>query len=167
MNDGAIMGRALAAARGSLANGEFPVGAALCIDDEVVEVSHNAIGSTRSLIAHAEALLLMNNGPALMSAWESGKRQTTIYTTLEPCLMCLSACAHSRVLRVVYACRDPLAGADHAPPPGTFYQKAWPRLEHDGALEKDSAELLLRYTERRPGWEPFREGLLGILETLP
>lgn len=165
MDDDHYMARALIAAKKSLTIGEFPVGAVLCIDNEEIAVAHNAIVSTRTLVAHAEALLLIRNGPALMAAWQNQKLPITIYTTLEPCLMCLSSSAHSRVTRIVYACRDPMAGGGQADPPSDWYKSAWPKLEHLGTLEKESATLLLQYTQKRPGWDAFQDALKGVLLT--
>jgi tRNA(adenine34) deaminase len=36
---------------------------------------------------------------------------TTLYVTLEPCVMCAGALVHARVARVVYAAADPKTGA--------------------------------------------------------
>ena len=36
---------------------------------------------------------------------------TTLYVTVEPCLMCVGALIHARVRRVVFGCREPKTGA--------------------------------------------------------
>lgn len=163
--DELALARAIEMARRSLAKGEFPVGAALAIGDQILGVAHNAIASSRSLIAHAEVQLLSRNAGPLMSAWERGERTATLYATLEPCLMCLSASAHSRIARVVFACRDPLAGGARTPPPGDWYRTNWPRLEHQPKFEAESAALLMRYVEGRAGWDSLRASLEAVLAT--
>jgi tRNA(Arg) A34 adenosine deaminase TadA len=77
--------------------------------------------------------------------------------------MCLSASAHSRIARVVFACRDPSAGGARTPPPGDWYRTNWPRLEHQPKFEAESAALLLRYIEGRAGWDSFRASLEAVL----
>jgi len=163
--DELALARAVEAARRSLAKGEFPVGAALAIGDQILDVAHNAIASNRSLIAHAEVQLLSRHAGALRSAWERGQRTATLYATLEPCLMCLSASVHSRIARVVFACRDPFAGGARTRPPGDWYRTNWPRLEHHPKFEAESAALLLRYVEGRAGWDAFRATLEAVLKT--
>src|SRR5262249_8760214 len=58
--------------------------------------------------AHAEMLALRDAGQRLRNYRLPG---TTLYVTLEPCVMCAGAIVHARVARVVYAADDPKTGA--------------------------------------------------------
>ncbi|QKG44439.1 tRNA adenosine(34) deaminase TadA [Providencia rettgeri] len=88
--------------------GEIPVGAVLVKDNHLV-----ASGWNRSIIdhnptAHAEIMALQQAGQEL-----SNYRllDTTLYVTLEPCIMCAGAMIHSRISRVVYGAKDFKTGA--------------------------------------------------------
>jgi tRNA(adenine34) deaminase len=103
-----FMSLALDAARGAQAAGEVPVGAVLVQGDSVL-----ATGATRPIAgcdptAHAEIEALRAGGQALGSYRLNG---TTLYVTLEPCVMCAAAIVHSRVSRLVFGAWDPKAGA--------------------------------------------------------
>jgi tRNA(adenine34) deaminase len=90
------------------ANGEVPVGAVLVRGDEVVAVGANHPIATHDPTAHAEIEALRAGGKALNSYRMT---DTTLYVTLEPCVMCASAIVHARVKRVVFGAWDPRAGA--------------------------------------------------------
>jgi tRNA(adenine34) deaminase len=103
-----FMRLALEAARGAQAAGEVPVGAVLVRGDTVVAVSANRPIGSHDPTAHAEIEVLRAGGQALKSYRLGG---TTLYVTLEPCVMCASAIVHARVARVVFGAWDPKAGA--------------------------------------------------------
>ncbi|MBS0570228.1 MAG: tRNA adenosine(34) deaminase TadA [Proteobacteria bacterium] len=90
------------------AHSEVPVGAVLVIDGEIVGEgwNHNIGGNDPT--AHAEILALRDAGQRLGNYRFPG---STLYATLEPCVMCAGAIVHARVARVVYAATDPKTGA--------------------------------------------------------
>lgn len=102
-----LMDRALAVARSGLSAGEMPIGAVVAIDDEVIAEAHTQERTQRRLLVHAELLALDQADRVL------GRRraEATIYTTLEPCLMCLGAAFTTRLGSVVYALESPSDGA--------------------------------------------------------
>ena len=103
-----FMRLALAQAAVAQADGEVPVGAVLVRGDEVVAVGANRPIATHDPTAHAEIETLRAGGKALNSYRLTG---TTLYVTLEPCVMCASAIVHARVRRLVFGAWDPRAGA--------------------------------------------------------
>lgn len=161
-SDAEAMARAMAAAEAGLATGDLPVGAALVIGGEIIDTARNTIGSNRNLVAHAEMTLLLRHGGAILAALGKDPQGVALFTTLEPCFMCLSAAAHSRVSRIVYACRDRIAGAAGHGPPMPWYRLSWPKLEHQNAREIESARMILRYIEKRPGWDDMRRMLENV-----
>lgn len=89
-------------------NGEVPVGAVLVRGDEVVAVGANCPIATHDPTAHAEIVALRSGGRTLSSYRLT---DTTLYVTLEPCVMCASAIVHARIKRLVFGTWDPRAGA--------------------------------------------------------
>jgi tRNA(adenine34) deaminase len=103
-----FMRLALEQAASAQADGEVPVGAVLVRGDEVIAVGANRPIATHDPTAHAEIETLRAGGRALNSYRLTG---TTLYVTLEPCVMCASAIVHARVKRLVFGAWDPRAGA--------------------------------------------------------
>lgn len=108
LGDNDFMRLALNAARDAEAAGEVPVGAVLVRGDEVIAVGANRPIAGCDPTAHAEIEALRAGGKALGSYRLNG---TTLYVTLEPCVMCASAIVHARVGRLVFGAWDIKAGA--------------------------------------------------------
>jgi tRNA(adenine34) deaminase len=103
-----FMRLALEAARGAEAAGEVPVGAVLVQGEAILAVAANRPIAGHDPTAHAEIEALRAGGKTLGSYRLNG---TTLYVTLEPCVMCASAIVHARVTRLVFGAWDPKAGA--------------------------------------------------------
>ena len=99
---------AMAQAELARAAGEVPVGAVLVIDGEIVGRGYNQPISANDPTAHAEVMALRDAGLHLNNYRLPG---STLYVTLEPCVMCCGAIMHARVERVVFGARDPKTGA--------------------------------------------------------
>ena len=99
---------ALAEAARAEAQGEVPIGAVLLRDEAVIAVGANRPIAANDPTAHAEIEALRAGGRALGSYRLTG---TTLYVTLEPCVMCAAAIMHARISRVVFGAWDPRAGA--------------------------------------------------------
>jgi tRNA(adenine34) deaminase len=107
--DEQFMGEALYQARLSLDAGEVPVGAVLVIEDgKMVAHAHNFPISLQDPTAHAEILALRQAAEILGNYRLPG---TTLYVTIEPCLMCTGAMIYARIRRLVFGAADPKAGA--------------------------------------------------------
>jgi len=144
-----FMRLALEAARGAQEAGEVPVGAVLAQGDTVLAVAANRPIANHDPTAHAEIEALRAGGRELGSYRLNG---TTLYVTLEPCVMCASAIVHARVQRVVFGAWDPKAGAAGS----TTNVFDLPSMNHrvdvfGGVLMEDSARLLSAFfaTRRR------------------
>jgi len=103
-----FMRLALAEARVAMEAGEVPVGAVVVRGGEVIASAHNSPVGLRDPSAHAEILALRK-----AAAVEGNYRLagTTLYVTIEPCLMCAGALVHARVSRLVFGAADPKGGA--------------------------------------------------------
>lgn len=106
--DAFFMRQALAEARLAADEGEVPVGAVVVHAGRVIGRGRNACERLQDATAHAEMVAITAASSALGS-WRL--EDCTLYVSLEPCPMCLGACLNARVARVVYAAREPKAGA--------------------------------------------------------
>jgi tRNA(adenine34) deaminase len=107
-NDTDFMHRALALAQRAAAQNEIPVGALLALDGEVIGEGWNRPIAEHDPTAHAEIVALRAGAQRLRNYRLGG---TTLYVTLEPCVMCMGAAFNARVSRVVFGAWDKKAGA--------------------------------------------------------
>ena len=108
-NDTLWMTEALAEAALAEAEGEVPVGAVIVLDEVIIGRGHNQPIQLYDPTGHAEILALR---AAARSRDNYRLPETTLYVTVEPCLMCMGALLQARVQRLVFGCYDPKAGAD-------------------------------------------------------
>lgn len=101
------MQQALALANQAAENNEVPVGALVVLEDQVISRSFNKPITANDPTAHAEILALRE---AANHIGNYRLLDTTLYVTLEPCLMCLGAMVHARVQRLVFGAFDPKSG---------------------------------------------------------
>jgi len=104
-----FMGEALKAARESLAAGEVPVGAVVVGEGgEILGRAGNQPIALNDPTAHAEVLALRQAAALLGNYRLPG---SSLYVTIEPCLMCVGALLQARVARIVFGAPDPKGGA--------------------------------------------------------
>lgn len=106
--DETFMLSALEQAERSAAMEEVPVGAVIVSDGEIIAVGCNMKETTGDPTAHAE-IQAIRAAAKVMQSWRL--LDTTMYVTLEPCVMCCGALVHARVKRLVYGASDPKTGA--------------------------------------------------------
>jgi tRNA(adenine34) deaminase len=106
--DRQFMQHALDQARLAAIAGEVPVGAVLVRDGKIISRGFNQPITNSDPSAHAEMIALR-----AAAQIESNYRLpgSTLYVTLEPCIMCAGAMLHARVERVVFGAADPKTGA--------------------------------------------------------
>jgi tRNA(adenine34) deaminase len=114
----AFMAEALAEARRSLDLDEFPVGAVLVLRGEMVTRAHWTGASERRLLDHAEMLVLLEAERSGRVALRRERRESTLYTTLEPCALCMAAAMSFLLGRIVFGADAPVDG-------GTSLPDAW------------------------------------------
>lgn len=102
------MEQALAQAMDAAKMGEVPVGAVLVGEEGLLAASGNSPIRLNDPTAHAEILALRQASEALKNY---RLPNTTLYVTLEPCIMCMGALIQARVGRLVYGATDPKTGA--------------------------------------------------------
>ena len=106
--DEEFMRLALAEAEKARQAGEVPVGAVVVRGGEVIASARNGPVGLKDPSAHAEILALRRAAAAEGNYRLAG---TTLYVTIEPCLMCAGALIHARVSRLVFGAPDPKGGA--------------------------------------------------------
>jgi tRNA(adenine34) deaminase len=103
------METALTEAAGAGSRGEVPIGACLVDDGGMVIASaSNRTITDNDPTAHAEILVLRQAASALGNYRLTG---TTLFTTIEPCVMCAGALVNARVKRLVFGAHDERFGA--------------------------------------------------------
>ena len=141
------MERALTLAQKAANEGEVPVGAILVREDVPIAEAYNLREASGSPIAHAEMLAIQAASKEIGN-WRF--TETTLYVTLEPCVMCAGAIVLARIPKVVYAASDPKAGAA-----GTLYNILEDeRLNHrvelvSGVFADESSALLKSFFQQR------------------
>jgi tRNA(adenine34) deaminase len=102
------MAKAIAEARKAEAIAEVPIGCVIVLDGRIIARAHNLRETKQDPAAHAE-LLAIRKASRKLGNWRL--LNTTLYVTLEPCLMCMGAIILARIPTVVFGCFDPKAGA--------------------------------------------------------
>jgi tRNA(adenine34) deaminase len=99
---------ALEEAQQAAAESEVPVGAVLEYGGKILARDHNRMIQRKDPLAHAELLVLQAACHGHPDRW---LLQSTLYVSLEPCVMCAGAIVLARIARLVFAAPDPKAGA--------------------------------------------------------
>jgi len=99
---------ALEEARRAAEAGEVPVGAVVVLDGQVIGAGHNEPIGSKDPTAHAEIVAMR---AAALATGNYRLTGSTLYVTVEPCLMCVGAMVHARVAEVVFGAAEPKAGA--------------------------------------------------------
>lgn len=141
---------ALEQAEVALKNNWIPVGSIFVHNGRIV--THGTkTGLTHTLFDHAEhngcyQALWSRQGPKNLEGF-------TVYSTLEPCCMCMTMLMTTRVSRIVYACEDPYGGGKTLLQNPELlpkrFKKEHPSIE-GGVLERDSKLLLRRFFCSQP-----------------
>ena len=142
------MQMALEAAEKAGQRGEVPVGAVLVAESgDVLAVCGNRTIEMADPSAHAEMLVLREASRRIGNYRLVG---TTLYATIEPCMMCMGAAVHARISRLVFGASDPRWGAA-----GSMYDFCQDnRLNHcieatGGVLAEPCAQLMQDFFRRR------------------
>jgi tRNA(adenine34) deaminase len=133
------MGEALAEAQLAIGRGERPIAAVAVVDEAMVARAHDRVEQTDDPTAHAVVVALRE---AARRLGRGRLADATIFTTEEPCAMCVGALLESDVEALVYAVpnsRDGAAGtvvqlAQHASLPR--------RIKVVSGIRRDEVEAL-------------------------
>lgn len=120
---------ALIEARKAFQEGEVPVGCVLVKDGEILGRGHNQVETRKDGSAHAEVEAI-RDAARRHGDWRLAG--STLYVTLEPCLMCAALIKRSRIRRVVIGTYEEKEGAfgsttsiTHLPPDAGPMEVTW------------------------------------------
>jgi tRNA(adenine34) deaminase len=138
---------ALEQARASADAGEVPIGAVLVHQETDLVRSGNRTIRNNDPTAHAE-IIVLREAARLLGNYRLAN--TTLYVTIEPCVMCAGAIIQARVPRLVYGADDPKGGAYRS----CFELLSSAKLNHQvdvspGVLAEESASLLQSFFASR------------------
>ena len=104
-----FMKKALEQAKKALDAGDFPVGCVLVRQNRILAegARKGTLGNFPNEVDHAEMIALKRLADLNI---DTGKERIVLFTTMEPCLMCLGAMILSRVSEIVYAYEDVMGG---------------------------------------------------------
>jgi tRNA(adenine34) deaminase len=134
------MQRAIQLAEEAAQADEVPIGALLVLNDEVVGEGYNRPIKQADPTAHAEIIALR---AAANRIGNYRLLDTTLYVTLEPCIMCAGAMVHARIKQLIYGATDPKAGAIVSQANVLEQPFLNHRVEHAGGLLSDTCGHLL------------------------
>jgi tRNA(adenine34) deaminase len=147
-----FMQAALEVAEEGLQHGELPIGAVVVHNDQIIARAYTTERAERRLLVHAELRALLDADR--LSPFPGRRSDVTLYTTLEPCLMCLGAAMSCFLGRISYALEAPGDGA-------TALLAGWRRTEtafpayrvpalEGGLLRQESLALFTAFVARHP-----------------
>ena len=129
-----FMKKALQEANYAFFKDEVPVGCVIVHNNEIISRSSNMVELLNDSTAHAELIAITSAQNNLNS---KNLEDCTLYTTLEPCMMCYGAIYWSKIKTIVYGASDQKRG----------FSKQIVNLDRDinivkGVLEEECKELL-------------------------
>jgi tRNA(adenine34) deaminase len=139
--------QAMELAREAMEDGDVPVGALVIAQDgTVLGRGRNRRERDGDPTGHAE-IVALRDAATHVGSWRLD--DTTLFVTLEPCVMCAGALVNARVKRVVYGADDPKAGAVKS----LYAVTEDPRLNHrlevvSGVLSRECGGLLSAFFQK-------------------
>ena len=138
-----FMERALAQAQKAYEEDEVPVGAVLIIDNEIVAEGHNQPIGTNDPTSHAEINVIRKAAKELNNY---RLENSSIYVTLEPCLMCCGAMIHARIENLIFSTKDPKSGAVVSNSRALDFNFTNHKINYSqGLLSEESSKLLKQF----------------------
>ena len=146
-SDDIWMRQALHLAQRAADLGEVPVGAIVVHDNTMIGSGHNAPISTNNPAGHAEIIALQQAAKHMQNY---RLPNTTLYVTIEPCMMCLGAMTHARIKRLVFGSQEPKAGAVKSQLDYEALTFLNHRIEHlGGVLDTECSAIIKRFFKKK------------------
>ena len=107
MEEEFFMEKAVALAKLASEQDEVPVGAVIVRKNKIIGEGYNQTIRLNDPTAHAEILALRD---AALNLNNYRLDSSTMFVTLEPCMMCTGALVHARISKLIFAVRDEKTG---------------------------------------------------------
>lgn len=148
-----FMAEAINEAKKALEEGEFPVGALIVKDEEIIARDHNRKEQRNDPTAHAE-ILVIRKAAFLLKDWRL--KDCALYVTAEPCPMCMGAVIQTRLSRLIYGAAEKRFGAVETTAQLAHHPMLSNHIEiYPGILESE-CEAVMRQCFCRPAQESQR-----------
>ena len=141
MDKNFFMEEALKEAKKALEKGEVPIGAVVVLGEDIIGRGYNQPITENDPTAHAEIMALRD---ASMNLNNYRLKDTLVYSTLEPCLMCAGALVHARIKKLFYSSSDPKSGVIENN--SNLMQSAFlnHKISHEGGILKEESSKILK-----------------------
>ena len=141
MDKNFFMEEALIEAKKALEIGEVPIGAVVVLGEDIIGRGYNQPITKNDPTAHAEIMALRD---ASMNLKNYRLKDTQVYSTLEPCLMCAGALVHARIKKLFYSASDPKSGVIENN--GSLMRSAFlnHKISYEGGILKEESSLILK-----------------------
>ena len=142
-----FMREALKEAEIALDHDEIPIGCVIVKNGEIIGRGHNAREELQRAVMHAE-IMAIEEANAYEKSWRL--LDTTLFVTIEPCVMCSGAIGLARIPQVIYGAKNQKFGAA-----GSLYDILTDeRLNHrvdleSGILEAECAQMMQDFFRKR------------------
>jgi tRNA(adenine34) deaminase len=147
-----FMRAALAEADAAGQAGEMPIGAVLVIGGEIVSRGRSRQNERQNQIAHAELLALQGGGARLFKEF----KRAMLFTTVEPCPMCLGAVTMADVPHLFFGVHDAVVQSGRIYEASAYirkhvqtYQGGVLEMEVRALMQRHDPELLAKITTGR------------------
>jgi tRNA(adenine34) deaminase len=164
-----FMQEALQVAAEGLKHGELPIGAVVVLNDQIIARAYTTERTERRLLVHAELRALLEADH--LSPFPGRRSEVALFTTLEPCLMCMGAAMSFFLGTIYYALEAPGDGA-------TALVSGWQRKDENfpvyrvpviagGLLKQESLDLFKAYVTQHPSSSgPLWEYAKALIESV-
>ena len=141
MDKNFFMEEALIEAKKALEIGEVPIGAVVVLGEDIIGRGYNQPITKNDPTAHAEIMALRD---ASMNLKNYRLKDTQVYSTLEPCLMCAGALVHARIKKLFYSASDPKSGVIENN--GSLMRSAFlnHKISYEGGILKEESSKILK-----------------------
>lgn len=134
------MRAALAEAEAAGQAGELPIGAVVVLDGQIISRGRARHTERQSQLAHAELLALQAGGPLLFTDSD----RAILFTSAEPCPLCLGAAVMADVPHIVFACHDQVVHSAETVSNNPYVRRHI-QTYLGGVLEAESRAIIARY----------------------
>lgn len=138
-NDDFFMRVALSEAQKAAEMGEIPVGAVLVLENKIIAKAHNQTQLLNDPTAHAEMLCITAACNNLGSKYLTN---STLYITLEPCIMCAGAIKWAQISNIIYGASDLKGGFTTFLKSGIYSEKI---KINSNILQEECSEILKKF----------------------